>query len=108
MNYLQQNNSKFHNNLFNYQQSRIYRSLSHNHKHHHKYQKIHTKAKNPYMNLPKIMSNCKDTNEFRPQRALVVGKFTRYEFEKHRNPDLDEKSFVEAVSFNHQKISFFI
>lgn len=35
---------------------------------------------------------------FRPKKALVLGKFSRYEFEKHRNPNLNEKEISESVS----------
>lgn len=50
------------------------------------------------MLLPKIMAQPKEENQFTPNRALVVGKFSRYEFEKHRHPDLDEKQFIDCVS----------
>lgn len=35
---------------------------------------------------------------FVPKKALVLGKFSRYEFEKHRNPKLTENEFIENVS----------
>lgn len=36
--------------------------------------------------------------EFRPKKVLVIGKFSRLEFEKHRNPDLSDKELAEYVS----------
>lgn len=40
------------------------------------------------------------TNVFTPKKALVLGKFSRYEFEKHRNPNLSEEEFIQSVSLD--------
>lgn len=37
--------------------------------------------------------------EFNPKKVLVLGKFSRYEFEKHRHANLNEDEFVEYVMF---------
>jgi hypothetical protein len=34
---------------------------------------------------------------FRPKTALVLAKFSRYEFEKRRNPYLSEKDLIKNV-----------
>jgi hypothetical protein len=34
---------------------------------------------------------------FRPKTALVLSKFSRYEFEKRRNPYLSEKDLIKNV-----------
>ena len=38
------------------------------------------------------------TEPFRPKRALVLVKFSRYEFEKRRNPGLSDEEFKKTVS----------
>ncbi|CAG2117699.1 unnamed protein product, partial [Medioppia subpectinata] len=35
---------------------------------------------------------------FRPKKALVLTKFSRYEFEKKRNPDLNEEQLIASLS----------
>ena len=39
---------------------------------------------------------------FKPKRALVLVKFSRYEFEKIRNPDSSEEEFKRTVCFNRR------
>ena len=46
---------------------------------------------------PQQSSGSTVLNTFAPKKALVLAKFSRYEFEKHRNPDLSENEFIENV-----------
>ena len=37
---------------------------------------------------------------FLPQKALVLSKFSRYEFEKRRHADLSEEELIKNVSIS--------
>lgn len=37
------------------------------------------------------------TLKFAPKRALVLGKFSRYDFEKQRNPSFSENELIQSV-----------
>lgn len=49
--------------------------------------------------IPNIVNNPSSTT-FAPKKALVLGKFSRYEFEKHRNPHSSEEELIHSVR-NH-------
>lgn len=58
----------------------------------HRYASMSTPKENgPVSPTPKCSS------AFTPKKALVLGKFSRYEFEKHRNPNLNEEEFSESL-----------
>ncbi|OTF80694.1 NAD kinase domain-containing protein 1-like protein [Euroglyphus maynei] len=74
---------------------------------------IHRKQSKNLMSLNTghINSNCSSSSSsivdhftepatFRPKKVLVVGKFSRLEFEKHRNAHLSEKELAEHLE-NH-------
>lgn len=42
----------------------------------------------------------KNEKPFLPKKALILTKFSRYEFEKRRHADLSEKELIKNVSFN--------
>lgn len=35
---------------------------------------------------------------FQPKKALILAKFSRYEFEKRRNPAMSEEELIRSVS----------
>lgn len=47
-----------------------------------------------------LISNFDPSRPFKPKRALVLGKLSRYEFEKHRNPNIDEKQLMTNVNYS--------
>ncbi|UXI18456.1 pleckstrin-like protein domain-containing family F member 2-like [Sarcoptes scabiei] len=47
-----------------------------------------------------LISNFDPSRPFKPKRALVLGKLSRYEFEKHRNPNIDEKQLMTNIENN--------
>ena len=55
-----------------------------------------------YRFTPEMSSSDQQYNDpiepFRPKRALILVKFSRYEFEKRRNPGLSEEEFIRSVS----------
>lgn len=53
-----------------------------------------------------ISTDSKPVN-FSPKKALLLCKFSRYDFEKHRNPDLSEDELIESVSFHLLKLALF-
>ncbi|XP_075680246.1 NAD kinase 2, mitochondrial isoform X2 [Dermatophagoides pteronyssinus] len=89
----------------------------HQHRHRHQYyrNKQQTPPNNNLMSLKTNHTNCSSSSassssnvehhfpepfEFRPKKVLVIGKFSRLEFEKHRNPDLSDKELAEYIE-NH-------
>lgn len=46
--------------------------------------------------IPNIVNNPSSTT-FAPKKALVLGKFSRYEFEKHRNPHSSEEELIHSL-----------
>lgn len=61
----------------------------------------HFQTSSSMSSTPKMTENgpvkC-SKSAFTPKKALVLGKFSRYEFEKHRNPNLSEKEISDSVS----------